>query len=96
MILRKLGACTSWYTCLTLKKARRGDCKQYRFEILPQAKQINIDLAARHGGWFSAGRFPLMVELRNVTKRFGDFTAVTDINLTIQAGEFLTDRKSVV
>ncbi len=31
-----------------------------------------------------------MVELRNVTKRFGGFTAVTDINLTIQAGEFLT------
>ena len=31
-----------------------------------------------------------MVELRNVTKRFGDFTAVTDINLEIEAGEFLT------
>ncbi len=31
-----------------------------------------------------------MVELRNVTKRFGGFTAVTDIDLTIQAGEFLT------
>ena len=31
-----------------------------------------------------------MVELRNVTKRFGGFTAVADINLTIQAGEFLT------
>ncbi len=31
-----------------------------------------------------------MVELRNVTKRFGSFTAVTDIQLTIQAGEFLT------
>lgn len=31
-----------------------------------------------------------MVELRNVTKRFAGFTAVTDINLTIQAGEFLT------
>ena len=31
-----------------------------------------------------------MVELRNVTKRFGDFTAVTDIDLAIEAGEFLT------
>src|SRR5882757_7575332 len=31
-----------------------------------------------------------MVELKSVTKRFGDFAAVTDINLTIQAGEFLT------
>src|SRR6187431_3444053 len=31
-----------------------------------------------------------MVELRNVTKRFGGFAAVADINLTIQAGEFLT------
>ena len=31
-----------------------------------------------------------MVELRNVTKRFGGFTAVTEINLSIQAGEFLT------
>jgi spermidine/putrescine transport system ATP-binding protein len=31
-----------------------------------------------------------MVELRNVTKRFGGFTAVTDVSLSIQAGEFLT------
>jgi spermidine/putrescine transport system ATP-binding protein len=31
-----------------------------------------------------------MVELRNVTKRFGAFTAANDIQLTIQAGEFLT------
>ena len=31
-----------------------------------------------------------MVELRNVTKRFGSFTAVEEVNLTIQAGEFLT------
>ena len=31
-----------------------------------------------------------MVELRNVTKRFGGFTAVTDVNLSIEAGEFLT------
>lgn len=31
-----------------------------------------------------------MVELRNVTKRFGSFTAVSDINLSIAAGEFLT------
>jgi spermidine/putrescine transport system ATP-binding protein len=31
-----------------------------------------------------------MVELRNVTKRFGGFTAVEAINLSIQAGEFLT------
>jgi spermidine/putrescine transport system ATP-binding protein len=31
-----------------------------------------------------------MVELRNVTKRFGNFTAAHDIQLTIEAGEFLT------
>jgi spermidine/putrescine transport system ATP-binding protein len=31
-----------------------------------------------------------MVELRNVTKRYGGFTAVTDVSLEIQAGEFLT------
>src|ERR1043165_3698639 len=31
-----------------------------------------------------------MVELRNVTKRFGGFTAVTEVNLSIAAGEFLT------
>src|SRR5438067_1026387 len=31
-----------------------------------------------------------MVELRNVTKRFGSFTAVDHIDLTIKAGEFLT------
>jgi spermidine/putrescine transport system ATP-binding protein len=31
-----------------------------------------------------------MVELRNVTKRFGSFTAVDDVTLSIQAGEFLT------
>jgi spermidine/putrescine transport system ATP-binding protein len=31
-----------------------------------------------------------MVELRNVTKRFGDFTAVDNIDLTIKEGEFLT------
>jgi spermidine/putrescine transport system ATP-binding protein len=33
--------------------------------------------------------FP-MVELRHVTKRFGDFTAVDGVNLEIRAGEFLT------
>ncbi len=31
-----------------------------------------------------------MVELRGVTKRFGSFTAVHDVSLTVQAGEFLT------
>jgi spermidine/putrescine transport system ATP-binding protein len=31
-----------------------------------------------------------MVELKNVTKRFGDFTAVDQIDLAIKAGEFLT------
>ena len=31
-----------------------------------------------------------MVELRNVAKRFGGYTAVQDINLTIRAGEFIT------
>jgi len=30
------------------------------------------------------------VELRNVTKRFGDYVAVRDINLTIHKGEFFT------
>ena len=31
-----------------------------------------------------------MVELRNVTKRFGDFVATQNVSLTIKAGEFLT------
>src|SRR5215203_3316351 len=31
-----------------------------------------------------------MVELRNVTKRFGGFVATEDVNLSIKAGEFLT------
>ena len=31
-----------------------------------------------------------MVELRSVTKRFASFTAITDVNLSIAAGEFLT------
>jgi len=31
-----------------------------------------------------------MVELRNVTKRFGGFVATHDVSLSIQAGEFLT------
>jgi spermidine/putrescine transport system ATP-binding protein len=31
-----------------------------------------------------------MVELRNVTKQFGDFVAVEDVSLTVRAGEFLT------
>jgi spermidine/putrescine transport system ATP-binding protein len=35
-------------------------------------------------------RMDHMVELRNVTKRFGGFTAVANIDLTIKAGEFLT------
>lgn len=33
---------------------------------------------------------PPMVELKNVTKRFGSFTAVQDINLTVRTGEFMT------
>jgi spermidine/putrescine transport system ATP-binding protein len=31
-----------------------------------------------------------MVELKSVTKRFGAFAAVSEVNLTIRAGEFLT------
>ena len=31
-----------------------------------------------------------MVELKNVTKRFGEFVATQDVNLTVVAGEFLT------
>ena len=31
-----------------------------------------------------------MIEIQAVTKRFGDFTAVNDINLHIKAGEFIT------
>ena len=31
-----------------------------------------------------------MIEIRGVTKRFGAFTAVNDVTLTVQAGEFLT------
>ena len=31
-----------------------------------------------------------MVELRNVTKRFGEFVAVASVDLDIRAGEFLT------
>ncbi len=31
-----------------------------------------------------------MVELREITKRFGSFVAAQDVNLNIQAGEFLT------
>src|ERR1700684_3670179 len=31
-----------------------------------------------------------MVELRNVSKRFGDFVAVAGVDLDIRAGEFLT------
>lgn len=35
-------------------------------------------------------RIPAMVELKNVTKCFGNFTAVADVSLSIRAGEFLT------
>src|SRR5687768_10284595 len=31
-----------------------------------------------------------MIELRNVTKSFGSFTAVGDVSLEVRAGEFLT------
>ena len=31
-----------------------------------------------------------MIELRNISKKFGAFTAVDDVNLSIAAGEFLT------
>ena len=31
-----------------------------------------------------------LLELRNVTRRFGDLTAVDDVNLAIEAGEFFT------
>ena len=31
-----------------------------------------------------------MVEVRGVTKRFGTFTAVDDVSLTVRTGEFLT------
>ncbi len=31
-----------------------------------------------------------LLEIRNVTKRFGDFTAVDDVSIEIKAGEFFT------
>jgi spermidine/putrescine transport system ATP-binding protein len=31
-----------------------------------------------------------LLEIRNVTRRFGDFTAVNDVTLSIEAGEFFT------
>src|SRR5512142_3341717 len=30
------------------------------------------------------------LELRNITRRFGDFVAVDDVSLTIESGEFFT------
>jgi len=33
---------------------------------------------------------PAMIEIRGVTKRFGDFAAVDDVSLSVHAGEFLT------
>jgi ABC-type uncharacterized transport system ATPase subunit len=29
-----------------------------------------------------------LLEIRNITRRFGDFTAVDDVSLDIEAGEF--------
>ena len=31
-----------------------------------------------------------LLEIRNVTRRFGDFTAVDNVSLSIKAGEFFT------
>src|SRR5512143_452891 len=31
-----------------------------------------------------------LLEIKNVTRRFGDFTAVDDVSLGIEAGEFFT------
>lgn len=31
-----------------------------------------------------------MLELRNVFRRFGELTAVDDVSLTVEAGEFFT------
>jgi spermidine/putrescine transport system ATP-binding protein len=31
-----------------------------------------------------------LLEVRNVTRRFGDFTAVDGVSLAIEAGEFFT------
>ena len=31
-----------------------------------------------------------LLEIRNVTRRFGDFTAVDGVSLAIEAGEFFT------
>ena len=35
-----------------------------------------------------------MIELRNLTKRFGDFTAVDSLSLTIGTGEFFGRRSA--
>ncbi|MEE9548646.1 MAG: ATP-binding cassette domain-containing protein, partial [Nitrosomonadaceae bacterium] len=31
-----------------------------------------------------------LLEIRDVTRRFGDFTAVNNVNITIETGEFFT------
>ena len=39
---------------------------------------------------FTSSAFMPLLEIRNVTRRFGDFTAVNDVSLSIEAGEFFT------
>ena len=31
-----------------------------------------------------------LLEIRNITRRFGDFAALEDVSLSIEAGEFFT------
>ena len=47
---------------------------------------LALNLLQRLNG--NKGRVPTMVELKNVTKRFGDFTAVNDLTLSVKGGEF--------
>ena len=48
-------------------------------------KQINDNDLREAGTQLMA-----LLEIRNVTRRFGDFTAVDDVSIDIQAGEFFT------
>src|SRR5690349_2452980 len=53
-----------------------------------EARLILLQFGDYARGWSRKGM--ALLEIQNVTRRFGDFTAVDNVSIAIEAGEFFT------
>lgn len=58
----------------------------YTRQLLADAPSLNVDKVVRSSAGLAAGDRAPLLEVTNITRRFGDFTAVDDVSFTVQPG----------